>query len=93
MLTISRLIPEDMPCSDIVETVSEQQGTALRALYPILGDLNCCTDWDVEMGQDVTLHHQGMQRLPLSGSDRSPKPFEKTEQQIKDLPTAGGPDA
>ena len=49
--------PEDMPCSDIVETVSEQQSTALRALYPILGDLNCYTDWDVEMGQDVTLHH------------------------------------
>ena len=41
---------EAMPC-DIVEAVFEQQSSALRTLYPILGDLNCYTDWGAQMGQ------------------------------------------
>ena len=48
--------PEDMPCSDIVEQVSCQQLSALRALYPVLADINHYSDWGAEMGNDVTLH-------------------------------------
>ena len=79
--------PEDMPCSDIVEQVSCQQLSALRALYPVLADINGYSDWGVEMGQDVTLHR------PNACKDHkyqvvieAPKPFEATKKQISDLP-------
>ena len=48
--------PEDMSCSDILEQASAQQMSAIRALLPILGEMHSCKDWDVEMGQDVTIH-------------------------------------
>ena len=85
---------EGMSHADIVEAVFEQQSSALRALYPILGDLNCYTDWGAQMGQDVTLHHpRGCKEHRYEVVIEAPKPFETTEQQIKDLPTAEGSDA
>ena len=86
--------PEDMPCSDIVEQVSSQQVSAIRALYPILGEINTYSDWGVEMGQDVTLHH------PNACKDHkyevvieAPKPFENTKKQIADLPETSNADS
>jgi hypothetical protein len=86
--------PEDMPCSDIVEQVSSQQVSAIRALYPILGEINGYSDWGVEMGQDVTLHH------PNACKDHkyqvvieAPKPFENTKKQIADLPETSNADS
>ena len=86
--------PEDMPCSDIVEQVSTQQISAIRALYPILGEINGYRDWDVEMGQDVTLHQ------PNACKDHryevvieAPKPFESTKKQIADLPETNNADS
>ena len=81
--------PEDMPCSDIVEQVSCQQLSALRALSPVLAEINHYRDWGAEMGNDVTLHQ------PNACKDHkyevvieAPKPFEATQQQIADLPVA-----
>ena len=78
---------EGMSHSDIVEQVSCQQLSALRALYPVLADINGYSDWGVEMGQDVTLHR------PNACKDHkyqvvieAPKPFEATKKQISDLP-------
>ena len=86
--------PEDMPCSDIVEQVSSQQVSAIRALYPILGEINGYNDWGVEMGQDVTLHQ------PNACKDHkyqmvieAPKPFENTKKQIADLPETTNADS
>ena len=86
--------PEDMPCSDIVEQVSSQQVSAIRALYPILGEINTYNDWGVEMGQDVTLHQ------PNACKDHkyqvvieAPKPFENTKKQIADLPETTNADS
>ena len=86
--------PENMPCSDIVEQVSSQQVSAIRALYPILGEINTYSDWGVEMGQDVTLHHPNAckdhrYQVVIEASE----PFENTKKQIADLPvTDGGSD-
>ena len=78
---------EDKSANDILEIACAQQMSAIRALYPILGEINSYTDWGVEMGQDVTLHH------PNNCKDHryevvieAPKPFEATKQQIADLP-------
>ena len=86
--------PENMPCSDIVEQVSSQQVSAIRALYPILGEINTYNDWGVEMGQDVTLHQ------PNACKDHkyqmvieAPKPFENTKKQIADLPETSNADS
>ena len=79
--------PEGMSHSDIVEQVSAQQCSAIRALYPILGEINHYRDWGAEMGNDVTLHQ------PNACKDccyevviEAPKPFEATKKQIADLP-------
>ena len=81
--------PEDMPCSDIVEQVSAQQVSAIRALYPILGEINSYSDWGVEMGQDVTLHQpNACKDCRYEVVIEAPKPFEATAQQIADLPVA-----
>ena len=86
--------PEGMSHSDIVEQVSSQQVSAIRALYPILGEINTYSDWGVEMGQDVTLHH------PNACKDHkyqvvieAPKPFENTKKQIADLPETSNVDS
>ena len=81
--------PEGMSHSDIVEQVSEQQTSAIRALYPILGEINGYRDWGVEMGQDVTLHQpNGCKDCRYEVVIEAPKPFEATKQQISDLPVA-----
>ena len=81
--------PEGMSHSDIVEQVSEQQTSAIRALYPILGEINGYRDWGVEMGQDVTLHQpNGCKDCRYEVVIEAPKPFEATAQQIADLPVA-----
>ena len=86
--------PEGMSHSDIVEQVSCQQIGALRALYPILGEINGYKDWGAEMGNDVTLHQ------PNACKDHkyevvieAPKPFEATQQQIADLPETSDADS
>ena len=80
---------EDKSANDILEIACAQQMGAIRALYPIIGEIHGYRDWDVEMGQDVTLHH------PNACKDHryevvieAPKPFEATKQQIADLPVA-----
>ena len=86
--------PEDMPCSDIVEQVSAQQCSAIRALYPILGEINGYRDWGVEMGQDVTLHQpNACKDCRYEVVIEAPKPFEATQQQIADLPETTNADS
>ena len=79
--------PEDMPCSDIVEKVSCQQLGALRALFPVLAEINHYSDWGAEMGNDVTLHQpNACKDCRYEVVIEAPKPFEATQQQIADLP-------
>ena len=63
--------------------------SAIRALYPILGEINSYSDWGVEMGQDVTLHQpNACKDCRYEVVIEAPKPFEATAQQIADLPVA-----
>ena len=79
--------PEDMPCSDIVEKVSCQQIGALRALYPILREINGYSSWGAEMSNEVTLHHpNACEEHRYEVVIEAPKPFKTTQQQIADLP-------
>ena len=79
--------PEDMPCSDIVEQVSCLQLGALRALFPVLAEINHYSDWGAEMGNDVTLHQpNACKDCRYEVVIKAPKPFEATQQQIADLP-------
>ena len=82
---------KEIAADDLMQMVASEQISAIRALYPILGEINTYNDWDVEMGQDVTLHQ------PNACKDHryevvieAPKPFEATQQQIADLPVADG---
>ena len=85
---------KEIAADDLIQMVASEQISAIRALYPILGEINTYSDWGVEMGQDVTLHH------PNACKDHkyqvvieAPKPFENTKKQIADLPvTEGGSD-
>ena len=85
---------EGMSHADIVEAVSDQQSSAICALYRILADIKAYSDWEVEMGKDVTLRHpNACAEHRYEVVIEAPKPFETTEQQIKNLPTAGSSDA
>ena len=85
---------EDITADDLIEVVASEQISAIRALYPILNEINTYNDWDVEMGQDVTLHQ------PNACKDHkyqvvieAPKPFETTQQQIAHLPETNNADS
>ena len=78
---------KEIAADDLMQMVASEQISAIRALYPILGEINGYRDWGVEMGKDVTLHQ------PNACKDHryevvieAPKPFEATQQQIADLP-------
>ena len=76
---------------DLIQTVASDQIGAIRALYPILGEINRYNDWDVEMGQDVTLYQaNACKDHRYEVVIEAPKPFENTKKQIADLPVADG---
>ena len=78
---------EDITADDLIEMVASEQISAIRALYPILGEINGYRDWGVEMGQDVTLHQpNACKDCRYEVVIEAPKPFEATAQQIADLP-------
>ena len=80
---------KEISTDDLIQTVASEQISAIRALYPILGEINRYNDWDVEMGQDVTLHQpNGCKDCRYEVVIEAPKPFEATKQQISDLPVA-----
>ena len=85
---------KEIAADDLMQMVASEQISAIRALYPILGEINTYNDWDVEMGQDVTLHQ------PNACKDHryevvieAPKPFEATQQQIANLPETSDADS
>ena len=80
---------KEISTDDLIQTVASEQISAIRALYPILGEINRYNDWDVEMGQDVTLHQpNACKEHRYKVVIEAPKPFEATQQQIADLPVA-----
>ena len=82
---------EDITADDLIEVVASEQISAIRALYPILNEINTYNDWDVEMGQDVTLHQpNACKDCRYEVVIEASKPFEATQQQIADLPVADG---
>lgn len=79
---------------DVVDTVVMRQMSALQALMPLVRDINTGSLFEAEMGKDVTLHQpNACKEHRYEVVIEAPKPFEATAQQIRDLPTAGGPDA
>ena len=85
---------EDITADDLIEMVASEQISAIRALYPILGEINGYRDWDVEMGQDVTLHQpNACKDCRYEVVIEAPKPFEATKQQIADLPETNNADS
>ena len=82
---------KEIAADDLMQMVASEQISAIRALYPILGEINGYRDWGVEMGQDVTLHQpNGCKDHKYEVVIEAPKPFEATKQQISDLPVADG---
>ena len=80
---------KEIATDDLIQMVASEQISAIRALYPILGEINRYNDWDVEMGQDVTLHQpNACKDCRYEVVIEAPKPFEATAQQIADLPVA-----
>ena len=85
---------EDITADDLIEVVASKQISAIRALYPILGEINRYNDWDVEMGQDVTLHQpNACKDCRYEVVIEAPKPFEATQQQIANLPETSDADS
>ena len=85
-----KLIDHDdkkIAADDLMQMVASEQISAIRALYPILSEINGYRDWGVEMGQDVTLHQpNACKEHRYEVVIEAPKPFETTQQQIADLP-------
>ena len=85
---------EGMSHSDIVEEVSCKQLSALRALYPILREINGYSTWGAEMSNQVTLHHpNACEEHRYEVVIEAPKPFEATKKQIADLPETNNADS
>ena len=80
---------KEIATDDLIQMVASEQISAIRALYPILGEINRYNDWGAEMGQDVTLHQpNACKDCRYEVVIEAPKPFEATAQQIADLPVA-----